>query len=51
MVSVADQLKNAIDNDLERLQESFDNINKQLEKFMRLSEKAPKLYNRTLGML
>ncbi|AES75516.1 eukaryotic translation initiation factor 3c [Medicago truncatula] len=35
-------------NDWGRLQESFDKINKQLEKIRRVSEKIPKLYIRTL---
>ena len=45
-------MNNAIDNnDRGRLLESFDKINKQLEKFRCVSEKVPKLYIRTLVML
>jgi len=51
MVSAVDQLNYAIDNDCGRLQESFDNVNKQLEKFMRVSVKVPKHYIRILVML
>jgi len=38
-------------NDWGRLQESFDKINKQFEKFRCVSEKVPKLYISTLVIL
>nr|GLL18059.1 eukaryotic translation initiation factor 3 subunit C-like isoform X2 [Ipomoea trifida] len=54
MSSTVDQMKNAMKiNDWVSLQESFDKINKQLEKVMRTidAEKVPDLYVKALVML